>query len=68
MSERRFKELTPETMTPEQKKAADAIQAGPRGAGSAWSVQRAAAQLRSCAIWYSGSAPMCGIPAAFRRG
>jgi 4-carboxymuconolactone decarboxylase len=33
MSERRFKELTRETMTPEQKKAADAIQAGPRGAG-----------------------------------
>jgi 4-carboxymuconolactone decarboxylase len=33
MSERRFKELTPETMTPEQKKAADAIQAGPRGTG-----------------------------------
>jgi 4-carboxymuconolactone decarboxylase len=33
MSERRFKELTTETMTPEQKKAADAIQAGPRGAG-----------------------------------
>jgi 4-carboxymuconolactone decarboxylase len=33
MSERRFKELTSETMTPEQKKAADAIQAGPRGAG-----------------------------------
>ncbi len=33
MSERRFKELTPETMTPEQKKAAEAIQAGPRGAG-----------------------------------
>jgi 4-carboxymuconolactone decarboxylase len=33
MSERRFKELTPETMTPEQKKAADAIQSGPRGAG-----------------------------------
>src|SRR6478672_11801535 len=33
MSERRFKELTPETMTPEQKKTADAIQSGPRGAG-----------------------------------
>jgi 4-carboxymuconolactone decarboxylase len=33
MSERRFKELTPETMTPEQRKAADAIQAGPRGSG-----------------------------------
>src|SRR6516165_4477107 len=33
MAERRFKELTPETMTAEQKKAADAIQAGPRGAG-----------------------------------
>jgi 4-carboxymuconolactone decarboxylase len=33
MSERRFKELTPETMTPEQKKVADAIQSGPRGAG-----------------------------------
>ena len=33
MAERRFKELTPETMTPEQKKAADAIQAGPRGSG-----------------------------------
>jgi 4-carboxymuconolactone decarboxylase len=33
MSERRFKELTPGTMTPEQKKVADAIQSGPRGAG-----------------------------------
>jgi 4-carboxymuconolactone decarboxylase len=33
MSERRFKELTPETMTAEQKKVADAIQSGPRGAG-----------------------------------
>ena len=33
MSERRFKELTPETMTPEQKKVADAIQSGPRGTG-----------------------------------
>jgi 4-carboxymuconolactone decarboxylase len=33
MAERRFKELTPQTMTAEQKKAADAIQAGPRGAG-----------------------------------
>ena len=33
MSERRFRELTPEIMTPEQKKVADAIQSGPRGAG-----------------------------------
>jgi 4-carboxymuconolactone decarboxylase len=33
MSERRFKELTPETMSPEQKKVADAIQSGPRGSG-----------------------------------
>jgi 4-carboxymuconolactone decarboxylase len=33
MSERRFKELTPETMSAEQKKVADAIQSGPRGAG-----------------------------------
>jgi 4-carboxymuconolactone decarboxylase len=33
MAERRFKELTPETMTPQQKKVADAIQSGPRGAG-----------------------------------
>src|ERR1700758_4615216 len=33
MAERRFKELTPETMTQEQKSVADAIQAGPRGAG-----------------------------------
>jgi 4-carboxymuconolactone decarboxylase len=33
MSARRFEELTPATMTPEQKQAADAIQAGPRGAG-----------------------------------
>src|ERR1700758_3013008 len=33
MSERRFKELSPATMTPEQKKVADAIQSGPRGAG-----------------------------------
>jgi len=33
MSERRFKELMPETMTAEQKKVANAIQSGPRGAG-----------------------------------
>ena len=33
MSERRFKELAPATMKPEQKKVADAIQSGPRGAG-----------------------------------
>lgn len=33
MSERRFELLTPETMTPEQRAAAEAIQAGPRGAG-----------------------------------
>ncbi len=33
MHERRFPELTPATMTPEQRQAADAIQSGPRGAG-----------------------------------
>ena len=33
MSERRFPELTPETMTDEQRQVAEAIQAGPRGAG-----------------------------------
>jgi 4-carboxymuconolactone decarboxylase len=33
MSEGRFTTLTPETMTPDQKKVADAIQSGPRGAG-----------------------------------
>lgn len=33
MTERRFKELTPDTMTAEQKQVADAIQSGPRGAG-----------------------------------
>src|SRR4030095_1076102 len=33
MSEGRFTTLTPETMTPEQKKVVDAIQSGPRGAG-----------------------------------
>lgn len=33
MSEGRFTTLTPETMTPEQKQVADAIQSGPRGAG-----------------------------------
>jgi 4-carboxymuconolactone decarboxylase len=33
MSDGRFTTLTPETMTPEQKKVADAIQGGPRGAG-----------------------------------
>ena len=33
MSDGRFATLTPETMTPEQKKVADAIQSGPRGAG-----------------------------------
>ena len=33
MSEQRFKTLTPETMTPEQRAVAEAIQSGPRGAG-----------------------------------
>ena len=33
MSERRFPELTPEEMTEEQRQVAEAIQAGPRGAG-----------------------------------
>ena len=33
MSDPRFTTLTPVTMTPEQKQVADAIQAGPRGAG-----------------------------------
>jgi 4-carboxymuconolactone decarboxylase len=33
MSAARFPTLTPDTMTPEQKKVADAIQAGPRGSG-----------------------------------
>ena len=33
MSESRFTTLTPETMTAEQKRVADAIQSGPRGAG-----------------------------------
>ena len=33
MSESRFTTLTPETMTADQKRVADAIQSGPRGAG-----------------------------------
>ena len=33
MSDRRFPDLTPETMTDEQRQVADAIQSGPRGAG-----------------------------------
>src|ERR1700679_300077 len=33
MSERRLPELSPETMTDEQRQVAEAIQAGPRGAG-----------------------------------
>jgi len=33
MSERRFPDLTPETMTDEQRQVAEAIEAGPRGAG-----------------------------------
>src|SRR5580658_2793718 len=33
MTEQRFKTLTPETMTPEQRAVAEAIQSGPRGAG-----------------------------------
>jgi 4-carboxymuconolactone decarboxylase len=33
MSERRFPELTPEELTDEQRQVAEAIQAGPRGAG-----------------------------------
>ena len=33
MSEPRFPTLTPETMTAEQKRVAEAIQSGPRGAG-----------------------------------
>ena len=61
MSERRFKELTPATMTPEQKKVADAIQSGPRGAGlrgpfnallrSPGSVRPGAAGRRVCAVF-----------------
>ena len=33
MAEPRFTELTPETMTPEQRRVAEGIQSGPRGAG-----------------------------------
>jgi hypothetical protein len=33
MSEPRFTTLTPETMTADQKRVADAILSGPRGAG-----------------------------------
>ena len=33
MAEPRFTELTPATMTPEQRRVAEAIQSGPRGAG-----------------------------------
>jgi 4-carboxymuconolactone decarboxylase len=33
MAETRFPTLTPDTMTPEQKKVADVIQSGPRGSG-----------------------------------
>ena len=33
MSEPRFTTLTPETMNADQKRVADAIQSGPRGAG-----------------------------------
>ena len=33
MAEQRLKELTPESMTPEQRRVADAIQSGPRGVG-----------------------------------
>jgi 4-carboxymuconolactone decarboxylase len=33
MAEGRFKELTPEAMTPDQRRVAEAIQSGPRGAG-----------------------------------
>ncbi|HET6184401.1 MAG TPA: carboxymuconolactone decarboxylase family protein [Acetobacteraceae bacterium] len=33
MAAGRFTELTPETMSPEQRKVADSIQSGPRGAG-----------------------------------
>lgn len=33
MAEGRFKELAPETMTPEQRRVAESIQSGPRGAG-----------------------------------
>jgi 4-carboxymuconolactone decarboxylase len=33
MSDRRFPELSPETMTDEQRQVAEAIQAGPRGSG-----------------------------------
>jgi len=33
MSEPRFTTLTPETMTADQKRVADAIQSAPRGAG-----------------------------------
>ena len=58
MSERRFKELTPATMSPEQKKVADAIQSGPRGAGLRGPFNALLRSPRS-ATWCSGSAPMC---------
>ncbi len=61
MSERRFKELTPETMSAEQKKVADAIQSGPRGAGlrgpfnallrSPETLRSGAARRRLCALF-----------------
>ena len=68
MSERRFKELTPETMSPEQKKVADAIQSGPRGAGLRGPFNALLRSPEICAIWCSGSALMCAIPARSRRG
>ncbi len=61
MSERRFKELTPATMTPEQKKVADAIQSGPRGAGLRGPFNALLRSPEICATWCSGSAPMCAI-------
>jgi 4-carboxymuconolactone decarboxylase len=48
MSEGRFTTLTAETMTSEQKRVAEAIQSGPRGAGLRGAVK---ALLRRPELW-----------------
>jgi len=66
MSEPRFTTLTPETMTPDQKRVADAIQSGPRGAGLRGPFN-GFCEAPSSAISSSASGPSCGSVARSRR-
>ncbi len=66
MSEPRFPELTPETMTDEQRAVAEAIQSGPRGSGLRGPFNALLRSPQLCDLC-SASAPMCVSAAPSRR-